>query len=67
MARSFKNETENMRGRGVFTSFYEQLKDIRSFHRKYPNTSVTHEPNMQELLHPQLVVSLSPQIKKNED
>eukprot|EP00644_Phytophthora_capsici_P017198 jgi/Phyca11/122543/e_gw1.48.5.1 len=53
----FNEETENMRGRAVFTSFYEQLKNIRSFHRKYPNSVVSHEPNLDEILHPNLQFS----------
>ncbi|KAF4033220.1 hypothetical protein GN244_ATG14917 [Phytophthora infestans] len=53
----FAEETENMRGKAVFTSFYEQLKSIRSFHRKYPNTVVSHEPNLDEALHPNIQFS----------
>lgn len=54
--RTFAEETESMRGRAVFTSFYEQLKSIRTFHRKYPNTSVSHEPSMGDALNPQVAV-----------
>ncbi|OWZ15430.1 Splicing factor 3A [Phytophthora megakarya] len=53
----FTEETEIMRGKAVFTSFYEQLKDIRSFHRKYPNAVVSHEPNLEEALHPNVQFS----------
>ncbi|KAH7474850.1 Splicing factor SF3a60-like protein [Phytophthora ramorum] len=53
----FADETESMRGRAVFTSFYEQLKSIRSFHRKYPNSVVSHEPNLEEALHPNVQFS----------
>ncbi|RLN97796.1 hypothetical protein BBJ28_00013664 [Nothophytophthora sp. Chile5] len=53
---TFAEETENMRGRAVFTSFYEQLKSIRAFHRKYPNSVVSHEPNMEDALHPNVQV-----------
>lgn len=45
-----------MRGRAVFTSFYEQLKGVRAFHRKYPNTLVEHEPNLDDALNPQVPV-----------
>lgn len=45
-----------MRGRAVFTSFYEQLKSIRTFHRKYPNTTVSHEPSMDDALNPEVAV-----------
>jgi hypothetical protein len=54
--RIFAEETEHMRGRAVFTSFYEQLKSIRTFHRKYPNSVVSHEPNLDEALHPNVQV-----------
>ncbi|CAI5729869.1 unnamed protein product [Hyaloperonospora brassicae] len=50
----FAEETDSMRGRAVFTSFYEQLKSIRSFHRKYPNSMVSHELNLDEALHPNI-------------
>ncbi|KAL7692824.1 putative Zinc finger C2H2-type, splicing factor SF3a60 binding domain, SF3A3 [Plasmopara halstedii] len=53
----FAEETDNMRGRAVFTSFYEQLKSVRSFHRKYPNSIVSHEPNLEEALHPNVQFS----------
>ncbi|RLN91800.1 hypothetical protein BBJ28_00008337 [Nothophytophthora sp. Chile5] len=53
---TFAEETENMRGRAVFTSFYEQLKSIRAFHRKYPNSAVSHEPSMEDALHPNVQV-----------
>ncbi|KAF4321656.1 hypothetical protein BBO99_00001167 [Phytophthora kernoviae] len=53
----FAEETENMRGRAVFTSFYEQLKSIRSFHRKYPNSVVSHEPNLEGALNPNIQFS----------
>uniref|UniRef100_A0AAV1UE88 C2H2-type domain-containing protein n=1 Tax=Peronospora matthiolae TaxID=2874970 RepID=A0AAV1UE88_9STRA len=53
----FAEETENMRGRAVFTSFYEQLKSIRSFHRKYPNSVVSHELNLEEVFHPNVQFS----------
>ncbi|POM72273.1 Splicing factor 3A [Phytophthora palmivora] len=53
----FTEETEHMRGRAVFTSFYEQLKSIRSFHRKYPNSVVSHQPNLEEALHPNVQFS----------
>lgn len=46
-----------MRGRAVFTTFYEQLKSIRSFHRKYPNSVVSHEPNWEEAMHPNVQFS----------
>lgn len=45
-----------MRGRAVFTSFYEQLKGVRAFHRKYPNTAISHEPNLDDVLNPQIPV-----------
>ncbi|EGZ16220.1 hypothetical protein PHYSODRAFT_508363 [Phytophthora sojae] len=54
---TFAEETENMRGRAVFTSFYEQLKSIRTFHRKYPNSVVSHAPNLEEALHPNVQFS----------
>ncbi len=54
--RTFKEEKEHMKGRGVFTSFYEQLKEVRTFHRKYPNTVVSHEPNLNKALNPQVKV-----------
>lgn len=47
-----------MRGRAVFTSFYEQLKSVRAFHHKYPNTVIAHEPNLQDALNPTVAVSL---------
>ncbi|TMW57775.1 hypothetical protein Poli38472_014378 [Pythium oligandrum] len=55
--KTFEEETESMRGRAIFTSFYEQLKSIRTFHRKYPNTAVQHEPAMEDALNPQLTFS----------
>ncbi|KAJ0398867.1 hypothetical protein P43SY_010158 [Pythium insidiosum] len=51
---TFEEEKEHMRGRAMFTSFYEQLKSIREFHRKYPNRVVQHEPEMEDALRPQL-------------
>ncbi|GLE00586.1 hypothetical protein PINS_up009343 [Pythium insidiosum] len=54
---TFEEEKEQMRGRAMFTSFYEQLKAIREFHRKYPNRTVQHEPDMADALHPQLTFS----------
>ncbi|DAZ94621.1 TPA: hypothetical protein N0F65_010560 [Lagenidium giganteum] len=54
---TFEDEKDGMRGRAVFTSFYEQLKGIRSFHRKYPHSTVTHEPNLEEALNPQVPFS----------
>jgi hypothetical protein len=56
--RTFEEETESMRGRAVFTSFYEQLKSIRAFHLKYPHTPVVHEPSLDDALNPQLQVRL---------
>lgn len=47
-----------MRGRAIFTSFYEQLKSVRAFHQKYPNAPVSHEPNLDEALHPNIAVSV---------
>lgn len=47
-----------MRGRAVFTSFYEQLKGVRAFHRKYPNTVISHEPSLDDVLNPQVPVRL---------
>uniref|UniRef100_K3X6A8 C2H2-type domain-containing protein n=1 Tax=Globisporangium ultimum (strain ATCC 200006 / CBS 805.95 / DAOM BR144) TaxID=431595 RepID=K3X6A8_GLOUD len=55
--KTFEEEIESMRGRAVFTSFYEQLKGIRTFHRKYPNTVVSHEPSLEEALNPQVPFS----------
>ncbi|KAJ0399203.1 hypothetical protein ATCC90586_000045 [Pythium insidiosum] len=54
---TFEEEKEHMRGRAMFTSFYEQLKSIREFHRKYPNRVVQHEPEMEDALRPQLTFS----------
>lgn len=47
-----------MRGRAIFTSFYEQLKGIRTFHRKYPNTAISHEPSLDDALNPQIPVRI---------
>lgn len=54
---TFAEETESMRGRAVFTSFYEQLKSVRAFHHKYPHTVIAHEPNLQEALNPTVAFS----------
>nr|CCA16054.1 splicing factor 3A putative [Albugo laibachii Nc14] len=52
---TFTEESSTMRGRATFTSFYEQIKHIRTFHRKYPNTPpIPHEPDVTEVLHPQV-------------
>lgn len=56
--RTFEEETESMRGRAIFTSFYEQLKGIRTFHRKYPNTAISHEPSLDDALNPQIPVRM---------
>lgn len=45
-----------MRGRAVFATFYEQLKAVRNFHRKYPGAPVSHEPNLDDALHPTVTV-----------
>lgn len=58
MIRTFEEETESMRGRAIFTSFYEQLKGIRTFHRKYPNTAISHEPSLEDALSPQIPVRI---------
>ncbi|GAB9472378.1 Splicing factor 3a [Globisporangium polare] len=55
--KTFEEETESMRGRAIFTSFYEQLKGIRTFHRKYPNTAISHEPSLEDALSPQIPFS----------
>jgi len=57
-SRTFAEETESMRGRAVFTSFYEQLKSVRAFHHKYPNTVVSHEPSLADALNPTVAVRL---------
>ncbi|EQC34544.1 hypothetical protein SDRG_07871 [Saprolegnia diclina VS20] len=42
---AFKEEIDTLHGRANFTSFYDQLKNIREFHRKYPTVEVSHEPS----------------------
>ncbi|KAH9050813.1 splicing factor 3A, partial [Aphanomyces euteiches] len=39
------------------TSFYDQLKGIRDFHRKYPNVQVTHEPSLDHIMEPDIPFS----------
>ncbi|TDH67544.1 hypothetical protein CCR75_006927 [Bremia lactucae] len=63
----FTEETTNMRGRAVFTSFYEHLKAIRSFHRKYPNSVVSHELDFAEALHPNVQFSGEERLGKYVD
>ena len=44
-----------MRGHSTFISLHEQIKHIRTFHRKYPNTPpIPHEPDVNEVIHPQV-------------
>ena len=64
---TFQEQTESMRGRGVFTSFYEQLKSIRTFHKKYPHTPVTHEPSLDDALHPKVAFSGEERVGKYVD
>ncbi|OQR92055.1 splicing factor 3A [Achlya hypogyna] len=45
---AFKDEVDALHGRANFTSFYDHLKNIREFHRKYPNVEVIHEPSSLE-------------------
>ncbi|OQS07777.1 splicing factor 3A, partial [Thraustotheca clavata] len=42
---ALKEEIDTLHGRANFTSFYDQLKSIREFHRKYQNVEVSHEPS----------------------
>ncbi len=53
-----KEEMEDMHGRNMFASFYDQIKSIRDFHRKYPHITVSHEPAMEKALEPDVHVRL---------
>ncbi|KAG9410190.1 hypothetical protein AC1031_018220 [Aphanomyces cochlioides] len=54
---TMKEEIDTMHGRTIFTSFYDQLKGIRDFHRKYPNVQVTHEPSLDHIMEPDIPFS----------
>ncbi|KAF0684402.1 Aste57867_23637 [Aphanomyces stellatus] len=54
---TMKEEIDMMHGRTIFTSFYDQLKGIRDFHRKYPNIQVTHEPKLDHIMEPEIPFS----------
>lgn len=47
-----------MTGPKMFTTFYDRLKGIRDFNRKYPDQVVTNEPNMDDCLNPEIQVHL---------
>ncbi|RHY54474.1 hypothetical protein DYB34_004030 [Aphanomyces astaci] len=54
---TFKEEIDTMHGRTIFTSFYDQLKAMRDFHRKYTNIQVSHEPVLDHIMNPEIPFS----------
>lgn len=49
-----KEELASMTGPSMFTSFYDRLKDIRTYHRNYPHRAVSDTPNMADAMDPEL-------------
>ncbi|ETW05999.1 hypothetical protein H310_03618 [Aphanomyces invadans] len=54
---TLKEEIDTMHGRTIFTSFYDQLKAMRDFHRKYTNIQVSHEPALDHVMNPEISFS----------
>lgn len=51
-----KEENESMSDQDMFSSFYDRLKEIRDYHRKYPNVSVMNQPSMKDCMNPEIRV-----------
>jgi splicing factor 3A subunit 3 len=42
---SRKAEIQSMKGEAVFSSFYDRLKDLRDYHRRFPDVPVQNQPD----------------------
>jgi splicing factor 3A subunit 3 len=42
---SRKEEIQSMKGDAVFSSFYDRLKDLRDYHRRFPDIAVQNQPD----------------------
>ncbi|GMH42222.1 hypothetical protein BSKO_10141 [Bryopsis sp. KO-2023] len=40
-----RDEIDALAGDNIFSKFYDRLKDIKDYHRKYPNTDITEAEN----------------------
>ena len=42
---SRKAEIQSIQGNAVFSSFYDRLRDLREYHRRFPNVQVQNQPD----------------------